>query len=236
MIIEQYFSEPNGRICFTREQGSNFAKKVANDFNPLHDADAKRFCVPGDLLFAIMLAKYGISQHMEFVFSGMVVAGVELVLPEPTAELHIKDTAGKEYLQVKRAGETTRDASLVQYLTQSYVEFSGQTFPHILVPLLAAQNVMINPDRPMVIYESMTIDLDRLDITQPLLQADYNALDISGKRGSVELAFNLTDGGEIVGRGKKHMLLSGLREYDKDAIAGAIVTYNDSKRAFSHVN
>ena len=233
MNIDQYFSEPNGHISFTREQGSNFAKQMANDFNPLHDADAKRFCIPGDLLFAIILAKYGISQHMEFVFSGMVVAGVELVLPEPAEELHINDTQGREYLRVKRTRDTTRDPSLIQNLTQSYVEFSGQTFPHILVPLLARQNVMINPERPMVIYESMTIDLDRLDITQPVLQGDYNELKINGKRGSVELAFNLADGGEIVGRGKKHMLLSGLREYDKDAIAGAIVTYNDSKKAFA---
>ena len=236
MIIDQYFSEPNGRICFTREQGSNFAKQMANDFNPLHDADAKRFCIPGDLLFAIMLAKYGISQHMEFVFSGMVVAGVELVLPEPADAMQINDAQGREYLRVKRSGDNTRDAALIQNLTQSYVEFSGQTFPHILVPLLAAQNVMINPERPMVIYESMTIDLDRLDITQAVLQGDSNTLEINGKRGSVALAFNLTDGGEIVGRGKKHMLLSGLREYDKDAIAGAIVTYNDSKRTFSQSN
>ncbi len=233
MILDQYFSEPNGRICFTREQGSNFAKHVANDFNPLHDADAKRFCIPGDLLFTIILTRYGISQHMEFVFSGMVGAGVELVLPVPATELHINDTDGREYLRVKRAGDTSHDESLIQNLTQSYVEFSGQTFPHILVPLLAAQNVMINPDRPMVIYESMAIDLDRLDIRQPVLQGDYNTLEINGKRGSVELAFNLVDGGEIVGRGKKHMLLSGLREYDKDAIATAIVTYNDSKKAFA---
>ncbi len=233
MIIDQYFSEPSGRICFTREQGSNFAKQMANDFNPLHDADARRFCIPGDLLFAIILAKYGISQHMEFVFSGMVVAGVELVLPAPAGELHINDTDAKEYLRVKCAGNISHDESLIQNLTQSYVEFSGQTFPHILVPLLAEQNVMINPDRPMVIYESMTIDLDRLDITQPVLQGDYNALEINGKRGSVELAFNLVDEGDIVGRGKKHMLLSGLRDYDKDAIASAIVTYNDSKRAFA---
>ena len=55
MIIDQFYSEPNGRVCFTREQGSNFAKQMANDFNPLHDADAKRFCIPGDLLFAVIL-------------------------------------------------------------------------------------------------------------------------------------------------------------------------------------
>ncbi len=233
MIIDQYFSEPNGRISFTREQGSNFAKQMANDFNPLHDADATRFCIPGDLLFAVMLAKYGISQHMEFVFSGMVTAGVELVLPEPSGELLINDTNGREYLRVKRAGDTTPAELLIQNLTQSYVQFSGQTFPHILVPLLAEQKMMINPDRPMVIYQSMTIDLDRLDIANPLLKGDYNTLEINGKRGSVELAFHLEDGGEVVGRGKKHMLLSGLREYDEARVASAITTYNDGKQAFS---
>ena len=231
MIIDQYFNEPNGRISFTREQGSNFAKQMAHDFNPLHDVDARRFCIPGDLLFSIVLAKYGISQHMEFVFSGMVVAGVELVLPEPAEELHLKDSDGREYLRVKRTGETSREESLIQNLTQSYVEFSGQTFPHILVPLLAEQNAMINPDRPMVIYENMIIDLDRLDIEHPLLQGDYNQLEISGKRGSVELAFNLVEGGDIVGRGKKHMLLSGLREYDEKASSEAIARYNDTKKA-----
>ncbi|CAA0126204.1 Uncharacterised protein [Halioglobus japonicus] len=233
MIIDQYFSEPNGRISFTRDQGSNFAKQMANDFNPLHNADAKRFCIPGDLLFAVILAKYGISQHMEFVFSGMVTAGVELVLPEASQELHINDTDGREYLRVKRSGETVRAESLTQNLTQSYVEFSGQTFPHILVPLLAEQHVMISPDRPMVIYQSMTIDLDRLDISNPLLQGDYNHLEINGKRGSVELAFHLEDDGEIVGRGKKHMLLSGLRPYNEDTVASAITIYNDSKKAFA---
>jgi hypothetical protein len=233
MICDQYFSETDGRISFTREHGSNFAKQMAHDFNPLHDADAKRFCIPGDLLFAIILAKYGISQHMEFVFSGMVTEGVELILPEPSPELHIQDSDGREYLQVKRSGDTTHNEFLIRNLTQSYIEFSGQTFPHILVPLLAEQQVMINPDRPMVMYQSMSIDLDRLDIQQPVLEGDYNQLQVNGKRGSVELAFHLADGSEIVGHGKKHMLLSGLRDYDEAIVSSAIVSYNNGKKAFT---
>jgi hypothetical protein len=233
MVIEDYFSERNGCIRFTREQASQFAKQVANDFNPLHDVDGKRFCVPGDLLFAVVLARYGISQHMTIAFSGMVTDDVELILPEPSGELHVQDAKGRDYVRVTRAGETTRKASLIRDFTQTYVAFSGQTFPHILVPLLAEQHVMIHPDRPMVIYESMSIDLDRLDIAQPLLQGDSNQLELNGKRGTVDLAFNLVDGGEIVGRGKKHMLLSGLREYDKDVVTSAIAIYNNSKQAFA---
>lgn len=230
MIIDQYYNKPDGCISFTREQGSKFAKNMAHDFNPLHDVDAKRFCIPGDLLFSVILARYGISRHMEFVFSGMVVDGVELLLPEPSAELQLLDGDGREYLSVKRSGDTNTEDTLIQNITQSYVEFSGQTFPHILVPLLADKGVMINPDRPMVIYASMIIDLDRLDIQQPVLERDYNQLEISGKRGSVELAFNLCEEGDVVGRGRKHLLLSGLREYDEQASLDAIARYDERKR------
>lgn len=236
MIIDQFYSESNGRISFTRNQGSNFAKELAQDFNPLHDVDAKRFCIPGDLLFSIILARYGIRQHMEFVFTGMVVDGIELVLPEPADELVIRDDEGREYLKVKSSGNISRDESMIQQLSQNYVEYSGRTFPHILVPLLAEQNVMINPDRPMVIYESMVIDLDTLDIANPSLEEDYGRLEISGKRGSVELAFNLMENGVVVGRGKKHMLVSGLRPFDEKLSTDTINQFYDWKKEFGGLN
>jgi|TARA_R110002072_G_scaffold127330_1_gene264634 hypothetical protein len=233
MIVDQYFSEPNGHVCFTREQGSNFAKHMAGDFNPLHDADARRFCIPGDLLFSVVLAKYGVSQQMEFNFSGMVFEGVELVLPEPSEELKIQDTEKRDYLQVRRGGDLSRDETLLQSLTQKYVEFSGKSFPHILVPLLAEQNVMINAARPMVMYVSMAIDLDTLDIENPSLCSDYSKIEINGRRGSVELGFNFLERDRIIGRGKKCIILSGLREYDKAVMDAAIVDYNDIKEAFA---
>ena len=51
---------------------------MAGDFNHIHDEDSKRFCVPGDLLFAVLLSKEGISQKMRFEFSGMVGDGIAL--------------------------------------------------------------------------------------------------------------------------------------------------------------
>ncbi|RLA48246.1 MAG: DUF3581 domain-containing protein [Gammaproteobacteria bacterium] len=233
MFLDQYFSEHNGKISFTREQGSDFAKCVADDFNPLHDADARRFCIPGDLLFSIMLSKYGLSRHMEFIFSGMVVAGVELVLPESLPDLHIKDTDDREYLSIHRSGDNSTDESMIQYLTRDYVEFSGHTFPHILVPLLAEQNVMINPYRPMVMYQSMIIDLDTLDIKKPSLEIDHNELQITGKRGNILLAFNLMDSGKVIGRGKKHMLVSGLCEYEQSAVEELTASFDRRKQLFS---
>jgi hypothetical protein len=232
MFIDQFYAEKNGKIVFTREQGSDFAKRLAGDFNPLHNTDGKRFCIPGDLLFAIVLAKYGISQHMEFVFSGMVTEGRELTLPEPGPEMVIEDAQGKDYLQVKRSGETSEAETLIQNLTRSYVEFSGLTFPHILQPLMAEQKVMIHPTRPMVIYKSMTIDLDTLAVESPVLESDYNQLEVDGKRGAVKFAFNLVDSGTVVGRGCKRLLLSGLREYDATTMDAAVADFNSRKQAF----
>lgn len=232
MLIDQYYTLRNGHISFTREQGSNFAKQVADDFNPIHDPDARRFCIPGDLMFSIILAKYGLSRHMEFTFTGMVVDGIELLLPEASTELEINDTQGKQYLTIRRSGENIMDASLIDNLTSEYVQFSGHTFPHILVPLLAEQNVMINPGRPVVMYESMNIDLDRLDITAPILEIDHNELVINGKRGEVKLVFNLVESGQIVGRGNKRMILSGLREYDKSVMDETVSSLNQRKQDF----
>ena len=232
MLIDRYYTASNGKISFSREQGSNFAKQVADDFNPIHDIDARRFCIPGDLLFAIILAKYGLSQHMVFTFTGMVVDGTELVLPEPAPEMAINDTEGRQYLTIHSAGDTTRDAPLIDQLTRTYVEFSGHTFPHILVPLLAGENVMINPDRPMVMYESMTIDLDRLDIHSPSLEIDHKEVVVNGKRGEVQMAFNLVDSGDIVGRGRKRMILSGLREYEKQAMDAITASLNQRRLHF----
>ena len=232
MLIDQYYSAHDGKISFTREQGSNFAKQVADDFNPIHDPDSRRFCVPGDLMFSVILARYGLSRHMEFKFTGMVDETVELLLPEDTPELVISDSAGKQYLTIARSGENSLAAASIDALTRSYVEFSGHTFPHILVPLLAEQGVMINPDRPMVFYESMVIDMDRLDFETADLVIDRNDLVIAGKRGELQLAFNLVDAGEIIGRGKKRMVLGGLREYDQRVMDAAITSVDERKRQY----
>ncbi|NCF19725.1 MAG: DUF3581 family protein [Haliea sp.] len=233
MFIDQYYSEQDGTISFTREQGSEFAKRVADDFNPLHDADAKRFCIPGDLLFSVVLSRYGLSRHMEFTFSGMVLEGVELVLPEPGPELSLDDTEGRHYLSINRSGQNSMRESLIQNLTRNYVEFSGHTFPHILVPLLEEQGLMINPARPMVFYQSMIIDMETLDVDSAELEIDHNELTTDGKRGDARLMFKFISGGELIGRGEKNMVLGGLREYDRTAVEAAVDEFNQRRMAYT---
>jgi len=157
MNINNYFNDDNHRISFTRRQASDFAKGVAGDFNPIHDEDAKRFCVPGDLLFAVFLSQYGINQTMKIEFTGMVVDSVYLLLPEKTAAcFNIMGDNDKSYLDISLSGSQTHEAEFIAALTEKYVQFSGQTFPHILVPLMQQENTMINPSRPLVIYKNIS--------------------------------------------------------------------------------
>ena len=233
MFIEQYCSIKNEQISFTRQQGSDFAKQVADDFNPLHNIEAKRFCVPGDLLFSIIIAKSGLHKEMSFNFSGMVNDGIALTFPnEIINDFDIVDNNNKTYLSIEASGEKTHCASLINALTKAYVDFSGHTFPDILVKLMTKNNVMINPSRPMVMYQCMKISLERLDITTLSLKLSKTSLTIDGKRGDAWLEFDLISDGEIVGHGKKHMLLSGLREYCQDNVDAMVTQYQNSKTAY----
>ncbi len=234
MIIENFCRISNNKVSFSRQQASDFAKQIADDFNPLHNVDAKRFCVPGDLLFAVALAKSGLYNKMTFTFTGMVSSDVELNFPDTVEDsFTIKDDNEKEYLNINVNGESTNNKKLINSLVDAYVGFSGHTFPHLLGQLMAENNVMINPARPMVMYESMSLELDCLDISDITLVLSKTELTINGKRGSACLEFDLLASGKVVGHGKKHMLLSGLREYCPEAMEELSNRYNSFKTAYA---
>ncbi|GAA6151139.1 DUF3581 family protein [Pseudoteredinibacter isoporae] len=239
MHIQEYFTpgtENANQFSFTREQASRFAKCVANDFNPIHDIDAKRFCVPGDLLFAISLAKVGLSQRMKVDFTDMVTDGIQLSLQ--TSEKGQSQLIGdndKCYLKLTSAGEHSQNAELISKLSESYVAYSGLTFPHILVPLMREQNVMINPARPLVIYESAELELERLDLNEAELVGAESELLVDGKRGTVILGFDIVSEGQRVGQGEKRMVLSGLRAFDEQAMADVVEYYKHRQTQFSDI-
>ena len=234
MNLEKYYTLDGSRLSFSRQQASDFAKSVAGDFNPIHDIDSKRFCVPGDLLFSIIIHHYGLRQTMGISFSGMVGDDTTLILPEVNArEISIYDEHDKKYLGVSTNGEHCHNPVLIESLTRNYVEFSGETFPHVLVPLMKQNNVMINPERPLVIYDHMRISLDRLDIDSVNLSLSESIFRLYGKRGDVALNYDLSCNGERVGKGQKKMVLSGLREYDQASIDELIATYSGRKSRYS---
>lgn len=227
-MLTPFFQHDENYVVITREQGSAFAKQIADDFNPLHDIDAKKFCVPGDLLFSLVLEHYGVSQSMTFSFAGMVDETSRLEFPQASSEIKIV-SAEKNMLVVEREGESSVCKTLVETLIRNYVAFSGTTFPHVIIPLMAEQDVMINPARPMVIYESMSISLEKLDIKTVDLEPGKHEFSFDGKRGKIVLRFDLVSDGDVVGHGEKHMLVSGIKSYCEQEVASLIEYYNNRK-------
>ena len=121
---------------------------------------------------------------------------------------------------------------MIERLARSYVAFSGQNFPHILVPLLQEQGVMTNIERPMVIYESMSFELDRLDIPNVELRLTDSRINVEGRRGDVELSFEFLCGEQVVGTGCKRLLLSGLRPYEQDGMDRLVSAYLAKRDAY----
>ena len=171
---------------------------------------------------------------MHFTFSGMVTDEVTLVLPEESALLTLNGSNDKEYLTIEHTGDNSTNATLIDNLILSYVRFSGHTFPHILIPLMEQEGVMINPARPIVMYQSMLIDLERLDLVDIELELDKEktTFDCNGKRGNICLAFNLIAHGETVGRGEKHMVVSGLKPFEKDLVDSISADYDQWKKDY----
>ncbi|WP_432461055.1 DUF3581 family protein [Agarivorans sp. QJM3NY_25] len=232
MNVSQYFSQNNQQFVFSRQQACNFAKGVANDFNAIHDADSSRFCVPGDLLFSVMLSQLGLSQNMQFTFAGMVTDGVPLSILQTEQHCQLVDQSGKEYLTVERSGEKIKDDQIIGDIIQDYVRFSGRNFPHILVPLLKEQGLMLNRKRPLVIYENMSLHLDRLPSASPHLEFAGGEYIPNGKRGVALLRFTISENGQAIGTGQKRMVLGSLLPYQQSESDLLIANYEGCRQAF----
>lgn len=229
MLLDDFVTRSAEGFSFSRLQSCSFAKQVATDFNPIHDVDAKRFCVPGDLLFAYLLSHYGLTKELSCTFAGMVSADVLLHCEQTEGELRICDEQGKVYLALQQQGEASYDLAVIEPLIRDYVQFSGQNFPHILQPLMQQHNVMIHPGRPLVIYESMALSFDTLPTAAVELSLAGSSLQVEGKRGNVRLEFVLTEQGRQIGRGEKRMILSNLQPYDEIQMEQMIAEYNRRK-------
>lgn len=226
MFLKDFYSFHEGNVSIAAEQASIFAKEVAHDFNPLHDIDSKRFCVPGDLLFSLALEKYGLSQNMHFIFSGMVGHDVLLNFPDTDAgQIDVNDNQGKTYLQIERSGSVSRNVALIESFIRDYVAFSGQNFPYVLVPLLERENVMFNLNRPLVIYESMTLSFDHLDFQQASVEMLEPKIEVNGKRATAFLHFQIKADGAIVGTGFKKLAISVPSTYEAEPMRAFVDEY-----------
>lgn len=234
MLLESYYTKHDNIMRISAEQASDFAKQKCHDFNPLHDPDNKRFCVPGDLLFALALYEYGISESMSFTFTNMVGANMGIIFPEPDSEhIIITNELGKSVLEIKKQGNTSHDPALIESLIKNYVVFSGQNFPTLLVPLMKKHNVMFNPARPLVMYHSMSFEFESLSLDNPLhVELSDSYFEVEPKRADSFLNFDIFDGQKVIGKGIKKLIVAGLKPYDHELISAFSQAYENRRSAF----
>lgn len=238
--LSTFWSVDGDRLLISPEQGSRFAKEIAGDWNPLHDVGARRYCVPGDLLFAVVLHCYGLREQMRFRFEGMLGEGQSLRLPSgfdregDAVQLVLTDASDKPCLSVDANGRLSADASAADAFTRRYVAFSGQNFPHFLQPLMAEQGVMFNLERPLVIYDSMAFTLHAPVPASGLDMAlSGRRLDVDGRRAVATLEFAISADGVQIGDGVKRLLIGGLQPYDGDRVQGFIDAYRERIRRYT---
>ncbi|MFT6987864.1 MAG: hypothetical protein ACJAT7_003729 [Psychromonas sp.] len=234
MLLESYYTKYDNIMRITAEQASDFAKQQCHDFNPLHDPDNKRFCVPGDLLFALALYEYGISESMSFTFTNMVGANMGIIFPEADSEhIIITNEQGKSVLEIKKQGNTSHDPVLIKSLIKNYVVFSGQNFPTLLMPLMKKHNVMFNPARPLVMYNSMSFEFESLSLDNPLhVELSDSYFEVETKRADSFLNFDIFDGQKVIGKGIKKLIVAGLKPYDHELISAFSLAYESRRSAF----
>ena len=231
-LLAPFHALNEGQVCISAAQGSRFAKHIAGDHNPLHDEDACRFCVPGDLLFALIVQRCGLARVMRLQFRGMLRGDTPLTFPDaPGEQLAVTDAQGREYVIAHYEEPLTTPSAALQGLIQQYVACSGQTFPGLLHPLLRDQGVMFNPERPLVVYDSMGIQLQAPLTEPPVVRLRHSELTVSGKRGEVDYQYDILQAGRLIGECWKKMLISGLRPYDDAAMESMIERYRQRAAA-----
>ena len=221
-------------VRISSKQASDFAKGIARDFNPIHDHDSKRFCVPGDLLFTESIRRLGLYQSMHFDFIEMLAADVDIQYPLKVTEGRhfITNSTGKNLVGIDIGGQQLSNQSFAAQFTLDYIQFSARSFPDILVPLMKQHSKMINPSRPLVIYQSMSFQFEETAMAQVDLTLDNCQLEIDGKRGYALFSFNLSSSGKTIGSGKKKLILSGLRDYQDDDMNQLTNDYLCKKRQY----
>lgn len=229
MFTQKFYTKKDHQYVFSRQQGSDFAKRIAGDFNPLHDIDNSRFCVPGDLLFSVMLSKFGVSKNMTFDFQGMIAGEMPITLNETENSIVAENDKKKVVLSVERDGDICNQEQFVEGLIRSYVAFSGKTFPHIIIELMKKENAMINTRKPMVIYDKMKLSLKSFSEVSPEVLLKNCDFKVTGKRGMVTMNFDIQADGASIGTGEKQIIMSGLRPYEQDDVDYLVDAYNESR-------
>jgi len=84
---------------------------------------------------------------------------------------------------------------------------------------------MFNLNRPLVIYESMTLSFDHLDFRQASVEMLEPKMEVNGKRASAYLHFQIKTGKNVVGTGFKKLAISVQNGYESEPMQAFVDDY-----------
>ena len=64
-------------------------------------------------------------------------------------------------------------------------------------------HVMINVDRPLIVYKSMSFNIFQTGIDHINIELIESTLEVDGKRGNVCFIFSMSSNGSVIGKGMK---------------------------------
>ena len=176
--------------------------------------------MPGDLVFSEAIRRYGLHQSMEFNFLEMLSADSPIRYSNERSKSYqyVSNRNEKKVMDIHIEGSQIENNSLADEFTQAYVRFSALSFPTILVPLMKKHHVMINVDRPLIVYKSMSFNIFQTGFDHINIELIESTLEVDGKRGNACFIFSMSSNGSVIGKGMKKLILSGLREFNEEKI------------------
>lgn len=198
---------------------SAYARNVAKDFNPIHSHLAKKYCVPGDLIFALITEMHGAHNYMRVDFLNRVGAECKLFFDTKRIALALLDVDKKLYAELATAGDKSVCPKRLKTVSNVVVSCTSGYFPYKLIDNLREENVMLSIRRSMVMLKSIEVELRNIHSASSLV-AKYQSsgLELSGKRGEVKVYFQLfDDDGISVGFVTKTVLIIGIEKFNDKA-------------------
>ena len=91
---------------------------------------------------------------------------------------------------------------------------------------------MFNLNRPLVIYESMTLSFDHFDFQQASVEMLKPKMEVNGKRATAFLHFEIKADGIVVGTGFKKLAISVPSDYEAGPMQKFVDEYLDRKNEY----
>lgn len=209
-----------------------YARNVVKDFNPIHNHLAKNYCVPGDLIFALMVERGGVHGSMRMDFLNRVGKDSEYIFVSGKAGMALLDRGNKVQAQLIGSGDASVCVKCISAVSDAVLSCTSSYFPYKMMRSLRAENLMLSGCRSLVILKSIEVNVSDLHFASDLTAVFCSSsLRHSGRRGTIDAHFQLVGGnGQVLGQVIKTALIIGIERFNGKRSAQYLENYESLVR------